>query len=240
MQKLTLIVPFEVPEGQEREMRQQWHGIGGQLKHAPGFLSIRLYEVDSEVEAHLKRELSFRWLEERPAGKARFRFVVIAEWASLAQYEAAIRSSLPGRSLPFPSYLAYYHLAIGSSRPETPSNEQSFTFIVPFEVPEGQEEEMLQQFREIVEGMGRPEGSFGPGLYERDSEAEAHLRGLLSARIGEERLSKTRFRFVNVARWASLTHYETVIRSRSQAKPISFPSHGAYYRVVDEFIAPNI
>jgi heme-degrading monooxygenase HmoA len=241
MQKLTFIVPFEVPQGQEEEMHRQWHEAAEPLSHAPGFLSARLYEIDVEVEDYLRQHIpGLFWLRDR------FRFVNIAEWASLSHYEAAIHTLREGKAITFPSYPAYYRLAgvsgkiAEATRPEAPRTEQAFTFIIPFEVPEGQEAEMRRQFKEVVEGMGRVEGSFGPGLYELDTEAEAHLRSFLSAQAREVPASKPTFRFVNVAEWASVSHYEAVMLSRRRVKPISFPGHGAYYRVVAEYTGPLV
>lgn len=112
---------------------------------------------------------------------------------------------------------------------------QTLTLIVPFEVPEGQEEEMRQQFKAVVEGMGTVEGSLGPGLYELDPEAEGHLRSFLAEQLGEGPDARAQYRFVNVAEWASPAHYITVMNSRRQVKPITFTGHGAYYRAVGAY-----
>jgi heme-degrading monooxygenase HmoA len=237
MQKLTFIVPFEVPEGQETEMRALWHARAERLSHAPGFLSARLYEINSEVEAYLRQNVpGLAWV-----GEDRFRFVNIAQWASLEQYEAAIRSTGEQKPIAFPSYPAYYRLASGIINTVEPASTehsrtgQEFTFIIPFEVPEGQEEEMRRQFRAVVEGMGRVEGSFGPGLYELDGDVEKHLRGFLVEQEGQGGDIRETFRFINVAEWASVAHYEATMRSRRQVQPITFTGHGAYYRVVGEY-----
>jgi heme-degrading monooxygenase HmoA len=241
MQPLTFIVPFEVPEGQEDVMRKQWHEAAEPLSHERGFLSARLYEIDNEVEDYVHRIPGMKWVGER-----RFRFVNIAEWASLADYEAAIRSRREGKPIAFPSYPAYYRLysnfgkAAEQTAPKRISAGPAFTFIVPFEVPEGQEEDMYRQWNAVITGMGqteggRVEGSFGPGLYELDTEAEKHLRSFLSSQIGEGPDARAKFRFVNVAGWASLADYEATLRSRRYMKPISFPGHGSYYRVAAEY-----
>jgi len=242
MQPLTLIVPFEVSEGQENVMRQQWHEAAEPLSHAPGFLSARLYEIDTEVEDYVRHIPGLQWV-----GKRRFRFVNIAEWTSLSLYEAAIRSRREGKPISFPSYPAYYRIygdfgkAVQHIASGRPGAGPAFTFIVPFEVPEGQEDAMHQQWNAVITGMGQVEGipvegSFGPGLYEIDTEAEEHLRSFLSSQLGEGPDARAKFRFVNVAGWASLERYEAVIRSRRYLKPISFPGHGSYYRVVAEYI----
>ena len=243
MQTLTLIVPFEVLQGQEEAMKQQWNEAAEPLSHVPGFLSARLYEADDTVEEQLRRELGFDWLKARQAGRPRFRFVNIARWASLAHYEAAIGASFLQKANSFRSYLAFYRAssliskAAEPTRQERPRSGQEFTLIVPFEVPAGQEEEMHRQFTEVVKDMGPAEGSLGPGLYEIDTEAEAHLRDFISNRAMQ---GPEQFRFVNVAQWTSLPHYEAAIGSRSQTKPISFPSYPAYYRVSSEYTGGNV
>jgi quinol monooxygenase YgiN len=237
MQSLTIIAPFEVSEGQRDIFHKQWLKAAEPFSRAPGFLSARLYEINSEVENYVRNNIpGMTWLEDR------FRFVNIAEWASLSDYEAVVRAHHGPRVITFPSYTAYYHLAnifgekANPLQSQEPRTEQTFTFIVPFEVPEGKEAVIRQEFREIVTdmsaGMQNVEGSHGPGLYEIDTEAEAHLRDFLSEQLQEERAI---FRFVNVAEWASVAHYEAVMRSRHRVKPISFIGHGAYYRVVAEY-----
>lgn len=37
-QALTLIAPFEVPEGSKDQFRQQWHAAAERLSRAPGLL----------------------------------------------------------------------------------------------------------------------------------------------------------------------------------------------------------
>lgn len=245
MHTLTLIAPFEVPEGQEEAFRQQWHDIVEPLSHAPGFLSARLYEVSSEVEDFVRRLPNMQWVGER-----RFRFVTIAEWSSHDHYEAAMRSHPEPKTISFPSYPAFYRLygdfgttaeAIRQREPET---GQEFTFIIPFEVPEGMEEDMHRQWNDVITGMGQTEGkrvpgAIGPGLYEIDASDEEHLQNLFSARPGEGSVARGKFRFINVAGWASPAHYEAVLRSRQHARPISYRGHGAYYHITAVYPGSN-
>ncbi len=237
MQKLTFIVPFEVPAGQEAEMQALWHARAEHLSRAPGFLAARLYRIDAEVEAYLRQNVpGLAWV-----GEDRFRFVNIAQWVSLTHYEAAVSATRQQQPIPFPSYPAYYRLASGIGKDVEPiSKEQSrtgqeITFIIPFAVPAGQEEEMRRQFRAVVEGMGNVEGSFGPGLYELDNDVEKHLRSFLVARDEEGADIRATFPFINVAEWASVAHYEAAMRSRRHVQPITFTGHGAYYRIVGEY-----
>ncbi|GHO64244.1 hypothetical protein KSC_031360 [Ktedonobacter sp. SOSP1-52] len=112
MQAFTFINAFEIPEGQEEVFRKEWPEVVERLRYVEGLLSVKLYEADSEVEEHLLRVpgISAR-LRERPGSKASFRFIVVAEWASVAHYEAVVRSPRQGKPLlSFPSHPAYYHI----------------------------------------------------------------------------------------------------------------------------------
>jgi hypothetical protein len=111
---------------------------------------------------------------------------------------------------------------------------QTFTLIVPFEVPEGQEAIFHKQWQEIVESASNVKGSLGPGLYEANANVEGQLHSFFSPQTGEGLTSRAHFRFVNVAEWESVKHYETAIHSLRQVKPISFPGHGAYYHIIEE------
>ena len=228
MQTFTYITPFEVPQGQEDEFRRQWNDTTELLSRAPGFLASWLYEVSSEIETYVQQHIfNMKRLEQR------FRFTSIAEWASIEHFEAAMRSPLvEAKTISFPSYPAPYHLLGGLDKPteHPPRTGRELTFIVPFEVPEGQEEEMRRQFRAVVEGMERKEGSLGPGLYELDKRAGERLQNMLSGQV-----ARTPFSFINVAEWASIEHYEAAMRSRRDLKPISFMGHGTYYRLAAEY-----
>lgn len=232
MQPLTLIIPFEVPEGQEEAFRQQWHQTTAEFRQANGFLSARLYEVSTDIEQHLRQHFpEFCWLDQR--AHARFRFVSLTEWASVAAYQQATHSSRVEDAISFPAYPAWYRLDFPYIQPEIQSEMQPFTLIVPFDVPVEQETVFRQQWNDIITSMGKADGAFGPGLYELDTDTETQLRSSFSSRFQEA----IPYRFINVAGWASLAHYEEVLRSPQRAsKPISLPSYPAYYRVVAEFI----
>jgi heme-degrading monooxygenase HmoA len=117
MPAFTFINAFEIPEGKEDIFRNEWPEVVERLKDAQGLLSVRLYEVDSEVEEHLLQVpgLAAR-LQERPNAKARFHFIVVAEWADISYYKAVVHSSHQERSqekplLAFPSHPGYYRIA---------------------------------------------------------------------------------------------------------------------------------
>lgn len=116
MSKFTFINAFEIPEGKEEIFHKEWPLVVERLKEANGLLSVRLYEADADIEKQLLRvpEVSGR-LQERSSARARFYFMVVAEWASVEHYEAVIRSSRQSQAgqslLNFTSYPAYYRIA---------------------------------------------------------------------------------------------------------------------------------
>jgi heme oxygenase (mycobilin-producing) len=70
---VTLINPFEVPEGTDDEQfLRGWERAADYMRQQPGFVSTRLH-----------RAL-------RP--DARFRFINVAEWASPQDFQAAVSS----------------------------------------------------------------------------------------------------------------------------------------------------
>ncbi len=114
LEGFTFISPFEIPVAKEQEFHQHWQNTVERLIAAPGFLSARLYEVNSEIEKRLLQVPGISSvLQNRPDAKAKFLFVWVSEWATLAQYEAAVRSFGRGKPFSFPSHPAFY-------RPATP------------------------------------------------------------------------------------------------------------------------
>ena len=70
---VTLINPFEVPEGSDdEEFLRGWQRAADYMRQQPGFLGTRLHRA--------------------LAPDARFRFVNIAEWASPQDFQAAVTS----------------------------------------------------------------------------------------------------------------------------------------------------
>jgi heme-degrading monooxygenase HmoA len=70
---VTLINPFEVPEGtDDEEFLGGWQRAADYLREQPGFLGSRLHRA--------------------LAPDARFRFINVAEWASPQDFQAAVTS----------------------------------------------------------------------------------------------------------------------------------------------------
>lgn len=72
MSKTILINPFEVPEGEEEEALAFWEKVAEYMKNQPGFISTRLHKA------------VVPW--------ARFHLINIAEWESVAHFEAVADS----------------------------------------------------------------------------------------------------------------------------------------------------
>ena len=88
---VTLINPFEVPEGRDEEFLAAWDGARDFLKTQDGYLSTRLH-----------RSL---------APGADFRFVNVAQWASAEAFRAATaRPEFRDQAIPFPFHAALYEV----------------------------------------------------------------------------------------------------------------------------------
>ncbi|GCE31554.1 hypothetical protein KDA_70380 [Dictyobacter alpinus] len=216
----TLIIPFRVPEEQDKIFQQQWPATVESFSHTPGFLRARLYAWSPEVTTYVENHIfNMKWLE------TRFRFTTIIEWDANTYDRADRHIDLVKQNISFPSYPAYYRLyggigqAVQAERLQEIKTGQEFTFIVPFEVPEGEEEKMREEYRRVVADMARTDGALGPGLYEIDTQAVAGLA------------SETPFHFFNVAEWLSVADYKAAMDSRRRIKPITFTGHGTYYRL---------
>jgi hypothetical protein len=80
-------------------------------------------------------------------------------------------------------------------------------------------------------------GALGPGLYELDRDVEVLSRVEAESKQGQRAASSQPvFSCIQVAGWASPEQYLTVMRTRANVEPITFPGHGGYYRVVGEYL----
>ncbi len=93
MPNVMLINPFEVPAGTEEAFLRGWEAARDFLLRQPGYVATRLHgSLD-------------------PA--ARFRFVNVAEWATPADFRAAVRHPdfvQLQQALPFTSYPSLYEV----------------------------------------------------------------------------------------------------------------------------------
>ncbi|HYE75339.1 MAG TPA: hypothetical protein VEF04_18490, partial [Blastocatellia bacterium] len=232
MQLFYFIVTFEVAEGKEQEFRREFDEIANDLQQASGGrgVSATLYEVSSEVEEHLLQVPGISSaLQGRPNSRASFRFVIIAEWESVAHYEASIRARQQNKRISFPANPGYYRVAaeyLGANNTIS-QPEQGFTFINPFEIPEGEEAEFIKQWHMTIQHLNTASGFVSARLYEVDLEVEAQLLKVpgLAEVLQRRPNGKARFPFIWVSEWASVAQYADAVRAFGRGKPISFTSH---------------
>ena len=92
---VTLINPFEVPEGREQEALREWEVAAEDLRKQPGFISTKLHESI--------------------ALGAKFHFINVAQWESAEAFQAAVTSpefeALTKSTVEnFPHYPALYQM----------------------------------------------------------------------------------------------------------------------------------
>lgn len=237
MQDFYFIVTFAIPLGQESEFRQQFNAITEQLRHAPDGTggSGTLYEVAPEVEVHLLHISDIASeLQNRPEARASFHFVLLSHWESLAQYEAVLRATASDTPITFPAYPAYYRLAVeyqGSAYAEAPAD---CTFINPFEVSDDQEEAFVSQWRATIEHLHTAPGVLSARLFAVDDTVEATLQQMprIVVPLQHRTNGRARFRFVGVSQGATVSQYETAVRTFGRSKPLAFSSHPAFYQAI--------
>jgi hypothetical protein len=235
MQDFYFIVAFEVPAGKENDFRQELNAISARLSQSSGAegSSGVLYEVAPEVESKLSEVPGISAaLQNRIGGVAAYRFVLIAHWKSLSHYQSALQEAGNGKPISFSAFPAYYRIADESMGEGAEREPAEFTFINPFEIPEGEGYQFHRQWRETIERLNTAPGFLSARLYEVDQEIEAALLQTpgISAVLQNRPQGKARFRYIWVSQWATLTEYETAVRSFGRGAPLPFPSHPAFYQ----------
>ena len=95
---------------------------------------------------------------------------------------------------------------------------QSVTLINAFEVPAGEEEQFLKSWHESAEHMRK-------------------APGFISTKLHESLDPQAKFRFINVAQWESVQHFQEAMKSmqdRFRQRRDKFIANPALYRVVSE------
>ena len=92
---VTLINPFEVPQGREKEALEHWEAAAEFLRRQPGYISTNLHEAI--------------------APGAKYHFINVAQWGSPEAFQAAVTSpefqELTKSTVEeFPHYPALYKL----------------------------------------------------------------------------------------------------------------------------------
>lgn len=84
---VTLINPFEVPEGKEEQFLKEWTEASDVLRQEPGFISTRLHKSLNP--------------------QAKFRFINVAQWESAQHFQAGMRKEAFQKVLQKMDYVAY-------------------------------------------------------------------------------------------------------------------------------------
>jgi heme-degrading monooxygenase HmoA len=89
MADVTVINPFEVPQGREDEALSMWDAFAEYFRKQPGYISTKLHKAIN--------------------ADARFHLVNIAEWDSVEAFQAAISNpGLQDIAKAFPSDILHY------------------------------------------------------------------------------------------------------------------------------------
>ena len=72
MATVTVINPFEVPQGREDEALSMWESFAAYFRNQPGYISTKLHKAISP--------------------DARFHFINIAEWESAEAFQTALEN----------------------------------------------------------------------------------------------------------------------------------------------------
>jgi heme-degrading monooxygenase HmoA len=106
---VTLINPFEVPEGREQEALKDWEAAAVYLRQQPGFISTNLHQaVSPGAKFHFN-------LHQAVSPGAKFHFINVAKWESAEAFQAAVTSAefqalIKSTVENFPHYPALYEV----------------------------------------------------------------------------------------------------------------------------------
>jgi heme oxygenase (mycobilin-producing) len=92
------------------------------------------------------------------------------------------------------------------------------TLINPFEVPAGKEEQFVERWKQAAQYLRQREG-------------------FVSTRLHQSLDPHAKFRFINVAAWESVEHFQQAVGTpefQELAGEMPFSSHPALYRVISE------
>jgi heme-degrading monooxygenase HmoA len=193
-ESLILINAFEVPPGADEEFLHAWECARDFLCTQPGYISTALHQSITP--------------------QADFRFINVAQWASVEEFRAATgQLGARGVTIPYRPHPSLYEV-VREDEP-TATSESAVVLINPFEVPAGADEEFIASWEAAPDYLrGQP--------------------GYLHTRLHRSILPDADFRFVNIAEWESAEAFRAAVESRGfqQAGRPPYPAHPALYRVV--------
>jgi heme-degrading monooxygenase HmoA len=193
LEAATLINAFEVPVEADESFVTAW-------ERARDDLASQGVAATSALHRALRAD-------------ADFRFVTVARVDSRHAWRDAINDpAFPGRQMPFRAHPALYEVVHEDGAPE---GRGGVTLINPFEVPAGDDERFVAQWRAARDVLAAQPGYLGTRLHRAVAPAD--------------------FRFVNIARWSSPLAFakalaEPDFQETSAAMP--FTSHPALYEIV--------
>jgi heme-degrading monooxygenase HmoA len=191
----VLINAFEVPAGADDAFIAGW-------ERARTFLASR----DGYVDASLHRSLT---------PEADYRFVNVAPFRSVDEWEAAISSpDFPGRDMRFAAHPSLYEVI--REDPAPAGAEPGAVLINAFEVSAADDERFLEGWEHMRDAL-------------RDH------RGYLGTRLHRSLYDGADFRFVNVAPWSTAQAFAQAVASadiRATAGRMPGRAHPSLYEVL--------
>ena len=192
---VVLINLFQVPAEADERFIAAWKAARDVLAAQDGYQSTALH-----------RSLS---------PDAEFRFVNLAEWASVAAFQAAIsHPDFPGRDLPFPAHPGLYRVV--AEDPPPAEDPGGVVLVNAFEVPPDSDDAFLASWQASREFLrAQP--------------------GYLATRLHRSLSPEVDFRFVNAGRYASPQSFQAAISQpefREAAAAIRHRAHPGLYEVV--------
>jgi heme-degrading monooxygenase HmoA len=191
----VLINAFEVPAGADDAFIAGW-------ERSRDFLSAQ----DGYVDAALHRSLT---------PEADYRFVNVAPFRSVDEWEAAISSpEFPDREMPFEAHPSLYEVV--RDHPTPAGARPGVVLINAFELDARDDERFLAG-------------------WERMRSALSEHPGYLGARLHRSLFAGADFRFVNVAPWQSAAHFARAFGSpgvRMVSRAMPGRAHPSLYEVV--------
>ena len=146
---------------------------------------------------------------------AEFRFVNVAEWASAAAFQAATaRPEFPGREMPFRAHPGLYQVVAEDEPPA--ADPGGVVLINAFEVPPESDDAFLAG-------------------WEASRQVLRTQPGYVATRLHRGLSPETRFRFVNIGRYASPRAFQAAVEQpefRQAAAAIQHRAHPGLYEVV--------
>ena len=142
---------------------------------------------------------------------ARFRYVNVGAWQTAGHFcTATAAAGIRADTFPFPAHPGLYQAVAAEQR--LTNGQAMVTLINPFEVPPADDDPFVTSWDAAREQLSRQPGYHGTTLYR-------------AVQPG------TRFRYVNIAHWASADAFTSAIADPAfRAAPVPYPASPALYQ----------